>query len=756
MTAFKNMKIKNKVTLGFASLIVVAAIVVILSFNSLRIVSDDYSHLLTYANERLQTTLRIPTEIANLRRLATTIVFRTGQVVIISGLESDVNLTLDRLFAHTEDIRANILDDTRLDPVTRAEYLQMLTDLDDLFNYYHTNIITPMLVATMNHDMHSAMSYELAGAPVFAAIEELYVALYESSHSFLDDTVDSLTSLASTRRTLMFIFAFISLGVGILAAVLIIHSIAKPLKQIISVFEDVSKGNFNVNMPIETTDEMGMLAQDARRLIDTTRMMVDDLSKAHYEYMKLGNMHYTINDSKYQNSFKDAIMLVNNILIQNTKDIVSVGTTLNQISEGDFGVNVIVEDWPGEWAILPNALNVLNSNLKGVSNEISDMIEAAAVKGDLNFQINVDNYKGDWQTIMKGLNNVALAVNLPITEIRDAMGKLSQGEFTDAQVTGDYKGDFLKIRNAVNDMINNLNSYLGEVTEILAAMSDGDLTRRIQREFVGNFDKLKQPINNISENLNKTVVEISIAAEQVLSGAKQISTSAMDLANGAQEQASSIEELNATINMISQQTIQNAHDASEANALSSKSTINAQEGNEAMGQMLMAITQMKESSNNISKIIKVIQDIAFQTNLLALNAAVEAARAGEHGKGFAVVAEEVRSLAARSQQSAVETTTLIEDSINRVESGSNIAESTSQSLDTIVQSVADVSTLIDSISTASKEQSEAIEQISGGLEQISSVVQNNSAVSEETAAASEELNSQAELLRQLVSYFKLK
>jgi len=318
-----------------------------------------------------------------------------------------------------------------------------------------------------------------------------------------------------------------------------------------------------------------------------------------------------------------------------------------------------------------------------------------------------------------------------------------------------YQGIFERIAISVNETLNGISSYINELEEVLARTAEGDLCNNINRNYVGSFDLIKRSVNHINRTLHKTMTDISVVSEQVLSGAKQISTSAADLANGAQQQASSVQELNASIDMINTQTQQNANSAATASDLSNQSTINAQEGNESMKQMLEAMLHIKNSSNDISKIIKTIQDIAFQTNLLSLNAAVEAARAGEHGKGFNVVAEEVRNLARRSQEATVSTTNLIEDSIGRVESGAIIADSTSTSLDIIVKDVREVMEIINNISLASKEQAEAVAQVSVGLHQISNVVQSNSAVSEETAAASQELNSQAEMLQQLVSYFKL-
>ena len=579
--------------------------------------------------------------------------------------------------------------------------------------------------------------------------------------------VDDVFASSNTFAVLMLIFVVGVILVTIIMAFLTIsRMVSKPIGEISNVLQEFSNGNFNVNTKSNiSNDEIGELTRNTLTLVDTLKSIVQDLNGVRDIYNIQGNMDFRLNAMRYQNAFKEMAESINYILDSEVDNIKGIVEVLNQISDGNFDAKIV--DLQGDFILQSKALRNVINNLKAINAEVNAMIEAVSVKGDLTFKINEANYNGDWRKITQGLNDIAKTIDAPLQTMYIALLELKKGNVNLADIDSkivaagydadgrNYSGMFRDMIFAFDETFTLMDSYIADISADLVAISKGNLTTEITSEFLGDFGIIKDSLNSISTTLHKTMSEISVAAEQVLSGAKQISTSAAELASGAQEQANSVEELNTAIDLINQQTQQNADNALTANELSSKSAANAQDGNEAMKQTVEAMTQIKESSGNISKIIKTIQDIAFQTNLLALNASVEAARAGDHGKGFSVVADEVRTLAGRSQNAVNETTTLIQDSIERVETGSSIAESTSSSLDAIVISSGEVSAIIDGISASSKEQAEAITNISDGLAQIAKVTQNNSAVSEETAAASEELNTQAEMLRQLVSFFKL-
>ena len=315
---------------------------------------------------------------------------------------------------------------------------------------------------------------------------------------------------------------------------------------------------------------------------------------------------------------------------------------------------------------------------------------------------------------------------------------------------------FTRISEALHLTVNTISGYIRELSGVLEEMAAGKLDVGIDSEYKGDFVTLKNSINGIAVSLNDVLSEINSAAQQVASGTSQVSGGSQAISQGATEQASAIEQLTSTVTEIAAQTKQNAMSAGKANEMSEEVKNNAVKGNEQMTALQQAMAQINDSSASISKIIKVIDDIAFQTNILALNAAVEAARAGIHGKGFAVVAEEVRNLAARSASAAKETTELIEGSIKKTEVGTKIADETAKALEQIVEGVEKAVDLVAEIASASNQQATAVSEVNRGIEQMSQVVQTNSATSEETAAAAEELSSQAAMLKEMVGKFELK
>jgi len=756
MKWFNNLKVRSKMIVGFGAVIVLVIILAVFAYIDIGRLNNYYQGLLDNAVVRRDAVLRTQSNIRAVRRTltATAMYSPIADEVNINALYQEMRGFFNSANAALDDYERSVNTDPNLSQADRDLQLGRSSYVRQNLDTYINAIFITVRNYALAGDYASSLETIEAGRPIVIDL----VATTDELREMADITMASMSAAAIASaeqiQNLLLIISIVIILIAVALALIVAHAISKPIKELASLTSLVSDGQLSVNIDRSkvTKDEIGGLTGDVYNMVDTIKHIVDDINVFSHEANINGDIEYRIDASQYKGGYSEMVVSLNGFTDGFVDDVLNIINILQKVANGDFDAKL--EQLPGKKAILNKTVDELMFNLSAVSSEINGMIHAAAVLGDLHYRVDASKYEGGWREIMVGLDSIAEAVDNPIVEIREVMEKLAQGDFS-LKVAGDYAGDFLMIKNAVNNTIKTLEIYIDEITKDLLAIASGDLTTVITREYVGSFGPIKESLNNISDTLHKTMSEISIAADQVLSGASQISTSAMDLASGAQEQASSVEELNATIDVINQQTRQNADNATEASELSNVSTASAKEGNDSMNEMLDAMTQIKESSTDISKIIKVIQDIAFQTNLLALNAAVEAARAGEHGKGFSVVAEEVRSLAGRSQSSASETTDLIETSIRRVESGSSIAESTSQTLDAIVKNAAEVSEIIRNISAASEEQAEAIAQVSEGIAQIAKVIQNNSAVSEEAAAASEELNSQAAVLQQLVSYFKL-
>lgn len=335
---------------------------------------------------------------------------------------------------------------------------------------------------------------------------------------------------------------------------------------------------------------------------------------------------------------------------------------------------------------------------------------------------------------------------------RMKQGILNSNEEIEVQ-SNDELGELAQI---FQDTSRTLNDYVVDIAYVLDNISTGNLKIGVGKEYIGDFESISTSLNKIIASLNITFSEIQITSNEVASGSEQVAGASQQLAQGATEQASSIEELSATIQEISNVVQNSAKNALIANNKATNLGDEIGKGNHQMQQMVNAMNIIDGKSNEIGKIIKAIEDIAFQTNILALNAAVEAARAGSAGKGFAVVADEVRNLASKSAEAAKNTTGLIEETIKAVQGGTIIADNTAKTLLDVVEETNIIISIINNISKEAQDQASSIEQITIGMDQISAVVQTNSATAEESAASSEELSSQADVMKALVSKFQLK
>ena len=345
----------------------------------------------------------------------------------------------------------------------------------------------------------------------------------------------------------------------------------------------------------------------------------------------------------------------------------------------------------------------------------------------------------------------------PVKKVVQAAESIAHGHL-DIHIEATTQDEIGDLSRTFQAMAINLKSIIEDVDYLLNEMANGNfnIRTRIEEDYVGDYRGILLAIRRINRSLSQTLSQISEAAVQVSAGSDQVSCGAQSLSQGATEQASSIQQLAATITEISTTVNDNAQMAEAASVNVNQVNNSVAESGQKMKSTLEIMEDARSKATKVSGIIKTIEDIAFQTNILALNAAVEAARAGAAGKGFAVVADEVRNLAGKSSEASKNTTELISGALSAIEEGTQSMQETKQFVDSVVTEAAEITKIFNKISQASEQQAASIQQVTLGIDQISSVVQTNSATAEESAAASEELSSQAQMLKDLISKFKLR
>lgn len=344
-----------------------------------------------------------------------------------------------------------------------------------------------------------------------------------------------------------------------------------------------------------------------------------------------------------------------------------------------------------------------------------------------------------------------------VRKLTHVAGKIAAGELNvNVDVTGSDEVAVLGYNiSRIVARLKTYMEYIDEICDVLLEISKGNLDFTLEHDYAGEFSRVKDELLRVQELLSQTLHEVVVAADEVSTGAEQVSIGAQSQAQGATEQAASAEQLTATVAQISEQINSSTHHLESANEEMTAVVTEIRSGDQKMEHMLQAMNEITQSSLEIEKIIKSIEDIAFQTNILALNAAVEAARAGQAGKGFAVVADEVRNLAGKSAEASKTTATLIEKALVAVQNGKTIADETAASFHRVFEGVNRVAEQTSHVVQNSEEQDKQVQQTAIGVDQISSVIQTNSATAEEAAAASEQLAGQARMMKKLVAQFRL-
>jgi methyl-accepting chemotaxis protein len=597
------------------------------------------------------------------------------------------------------------------------------------------------------------------------------------------------------------------------------------VKRLVGEIGKISEGDLNVNLRAEQNDDIGQVFNALQIVVRNIQAMMNEitiLAKAAVE----GKLATRADASKHHGDYRKIVQGVNDTLDSVIRPLNVAAEYMDRISKGDIP-NRITDSYNGDFNEIKNNLNTCIDAVNALVADASLLAKAAqegklatradaskhggdfrkivqgvndtldSVIGPLNVAAKYvddisrgaipakisDTYNGDFNTIKNNLNTCIDAVNALVADANMLVLAAVEGRLNTRADAGKHQGDFRKIVQGVNDTLDSVIVPVQEGAKVLAKMSEGDLTVRVEGEYKGDHQLLKNSINTVGRSLNKALLEVTQAVEATASASSQISSSTEEMAAGSQEQSSQAGEVASAVEEMTKTIMENSKNAHDAVSTAKNAKRAAEQGGKVVeetvggmkriaGVVMRSATTVNElgrSSEQIGEIIEVIDDIADQTNLLALNAAIEAARAGEQGRGFAVVADEVRKLAERTTKATKEIAGMIkkiqsdtsgavismEEGTREVNNGISLADKAGASLQEIVTISQRVTDMITQIASASEQQSSTSEQISKNVEAISTVAAETASGTQQVARAAEDLNRLTENLQLLIGKFTI-
>ena len=510
----------------------------------------------------------------------------------------------------------------------------------------------------------------------------------------------------------------------------------KEFEKIVKAIKSLKNGKFNISLESKNDDlsevvgEINSLAEELQSIENHSNNMYTEL--AH------GNLDFRIDSREYKKGYGNILEKINSMIDIPASVIRDFNYAMGKLSNGDFEAK-ISNNYVGEFDTIKNSFNSMSKILKNIQDD-SFMINEAAKNGQLNIQADASLYSGDYEIIVATMNNFINVTKNVFDEAIYGLKALQKGDF-DKRIETEYKGDFDIIKETVNNTSEILTKFITDMDDLNTESSNGNLEAKIdETSYTGGYKKVAQGINQFSSNVEHIVDTVSTASNEVLDAANVVNKLAQSISSGAEQQSSSLEETTASIEEINGNITETTKNALRTNDVADDTAIVAKKGG-------AAVLQTVEAMSIISEKIIIIEDIVYQTNLLALNAAIEAARAGEHGKGFAVVAAEVRKLAQRSKIAAEEISKITKNSVGISQDAGNLIQS-------LLPKIEETASLVNDISESSKEQEIGIEQINVAISELEVVTQTNASASSELSSSAEELDAQASELSKMMSYYK--